>query len=152
VRSLPLLLGLPSINPRRLALGALLVLVALALVLVGVLYLVVTIDRALAQSLDPPLASLLTGVIVLVVAGATGAIGFACMRSRRRAPPPPPAAPDPELEIVAQLFALARGKPGQAALIAAVAGLVIGAVPEVRRTLSDLLRAEPPRRQDPPAP
>jgi hypothetical protein len=86
---------------------------------------------------------------VLVVAGAIGAIGFACMRLRKT--PPPPVAADPEAEMVAQLFALARRKPGQAALIAAVAGLVVGVVPEVRRTLADLLKPEPSRRRDPPA-
>jgi hypothetical protein len=149
VRSLPLLLGLPAINPRRLALGALLMLVALALLIVGALYLVVTIDRALLRNLDPPIASLVTALIVLVVAGAIGAIGFACMRLRKA--PPPPVAADPEAEMVAQLFALARRKPGQAALIAAVAGLVVGVVPEVRRTLADLLKPEPSRRRDPPA-
>jgi hypothetical protein len=147
VRSLPLLLGLTPVSLRRLALGALLMLVALALLIVGALYLVVTIDRALLRSLDPPLASLLTALIVLVVAGAIGAIGFACMRPRRA--PPPPVAADPTAEIVAQLFTLVRRNPGQAAVMAAVAGLVVGVVPEVRRALEGLLKSEP-RPRDPP--
>jgi hypothetical protein len=149
VRSLSLLLGLSPIDPRRLVLGALLMLVALALVIVGALYLVMTVDRALLQSLDPPLASLITALIVLVVAGAVGAIGFASMRPRKV--PPPAVAADPNVEIVAQLFTLVRRNPGQAALLAAVAGLVLGTFPEVRRTLEDLLKAVPSRR-DPPVP
>jgi hypothetical protein len=146
VRPLIPLLGLPPISPRRLALGALLLLVALALVIVGALYLVQSVDRALVRTLDPPLASLLTGLIVLVAAGAIGAIGFVYLRPRP-APRPAPSA-DPSAEIVAQIFTLVRRNPGQAALIAAIAGLVVGAVPELRRAMEGVLKPGPSGRPD----
>ena len=140
-------------------LGLALALFALALVLVVAAF-VQLIDALylalLMLTAQAALASLITGLILLALAWLL--VMMARLYLRRRLTMPQAAAAGAGAELTAQIVTLIRRNPRQAALIATIAGFVVGVLPELRRAISDALdvgkpgsRARPPP-QPPPEP
>lgn len=140
MRTLAALLGLPIINPARLATGVALLAVALILLVVGLLRLIDTIQIALTLALGGPvLAALLTTLIVLALAALFAAVGRVYLRPRARVKNA--AAAGAGAEMVAQVMGMIRNNPRTAAAGAAVLGVLVGSTPELRRSLSEVLGA-----------
>jgi hypothetical protein len=145
LRTLAALLGLPAISFARLATGVALLVVALVLLVVGLLRLIDTVQIALALALGHPVwASLLTALIVLMVAGIFAVIGRVYIRPRARVQNA--AAAGAGAEMVAQVMGMIRNNPRTAAAGAALLGVLVGSTPELRRSLNDVLNPKPKRR------
>ena len=140
-------------------LGLALALFALALVLVVAAF-VQLIDALylalLMLTAQAALAGLITGLILLALAWLL--VMMARLYLRRRLTMPQAAAAGASAELTAQIVTLIRRNPRQAALIATIAGFVVGVLPDLRRAISDALdvgkpgsRARPPP-QPPPEP
>jgi hypothetical protein len=54
--------------------------------------------------------------------------------------------------MTAQLMGMIRRNPGSAALVVALVGFVVGALPELRRALGSALGPAKPKRRPPPPP
>lgn len=139
MRTFLALLGLPGFDPRRIAIGVALLAGALIFVVVALVRLVDALEYALLRLVDPGLAALLTGLIVLLVAG--GLLGLAVYYLRPRRVDASAAAAGAGAEMVAQVLGLVRRHPTTAALATVLLGFVVGSRSEARRTLSELLRA-----------
>jgi predicted lipid-binding transport protein (Tim44 family) len=98
---------------------------------------------------QPALASLITGLVLLALAGLSVAVARRYLR--RRLTLPQAAAAGAGAELTAQIVTLIRRNPRQAALIATVVGFVVGSLPDLRRAISEVLDVgKPKRRAEPP--
>jgi hypothetical protein len=133
------LLGLPRFSLPRLALAFGLLIVAIGLAIAGLVGLLEALHLYLLRHLSPPLARLAIGLVLLVLAGAL------CLLARRltRPLPAPKRLAAEGGDASAQAFAWVQRHPGQAAVLAAVLGFCVGALPEARKVMSDLAK---PRR------
>lgn len=141
------LLGLPAISFARLGVGLALLVIALVLIIAGLLRLIGTVELALMVALGPVLASLITGLIVLLLA--LGLVATARVYLRPRARVQNAAAAGAGAELVAQVMGMIRNNPRTAAAGAALLGVLIGSTPELRRSLDDLINPKPKRRTAP---
>jgi hypothetical protein len=145
------LFGLQRASFARLGLALALFALALVLVvaafiqLIDALYLGLLILTAL-----PALASLITGLVLLALAWLL--VVMARLYLRRRLTMPQAAAAGAGAELTAQIVTLIRRNPRQAALIATIAGFVVGVLPDLRRAISDALDVGKPERSPPPPP
>jgi hypothetical protein len=134
-------------------LGLALALFALALVLVVAAF-VQLIDALylalLMLTAQAALASLITGLILLALAWLL--VMVARLYLRRRLTMPQAAAAGASAELTAQIVTLIRRNPRQAALIATIAGFVVGVLPELRGAVSDALDVGKPKRRPRPPP
>ena len=144
MRTLVALLGLPAISFARLGTGLALMVVALVLVVAGLLQLIGTIELALLLAVGPVLASLITTLIVLLIAVALAATARVYLRPRPRVQQA--AAAGAGAELVAQLMGMIRNNPRTAAAGAALLGVLVGSTPELRRSLNEVINPKPKRR------
>jgi hypothetical protein len=100
-----------------------------------------------AKGFTPPAAAGLTGLAGLVLAGLLGLLARGVSRSpRRRVPAPAPAhgangiAADLGALAAQQIVNATREHPYGTMGAALAAGLAVGAMPELRKTLTDLLK------------
>jgi hypothetical protein len=132
------LLGLPRFSPARLAVAFGLLIVAVGLAIAGFVGLLEALHLYLLRHLSPPLAQLAIGLLLLVLATVL------CLVARRLTRPlPAPARPRIEDgDAGAQALAWVRRHPGQSAVLAAVLGFCVGAVPEARKAMSELAKTQ----------
>jgi hypothetical protein len=150
VRALTMLLGLQRLSFARLGVALALVLLALVLAIAAFTQLIAALRLALLLwTAEPALASLLTGLILLLLAGLLAIV--ARLYLRRRATMPQAAALGAGAELTAQVMTMIRRNPGGTALVVAVVGFVVGALPELRRALGDALGPARPKRPPPPS-
>jgi hypothetical protein len=144
-------LGLPPGFFARIGFALTLFVLALVLAIAALIQLVTSLRLGLLLwTEEPALASLLTGAILLLLAVL---IALSARRYlRRRMPTPQAAALGAGAELTAQLMALIRQKPGSTALVVALAGFLIGMLPELRSALASVLGPAKPKRRPPPAP
>jgi hypothetical protein len=139
LRELIARLGLPRFSLARLALAFGLLIVATGLSIAGFVWLLGALHLYLLRHLSAPVAGVLVGLALLLLAGAL------CLIARRLTRPlPPPKRPATEGgDATLQALAWVQRHPGQSALLAAVLGFCVGALPEARKAMSDLAK---PRR------
>jgi hypothetical protein len=148
VRALTLLLGLQRRSFARLGFALALFALALALAIAAFTQLIGALRLALLMWLaDPALASLVTGVILLLLAWLL--VILARLYMRRRLTMPQAAALGAGAELTAQIMTTIRRNPGSAAMVVALVGFVVGALPELRRALSSALGPAKPERRPP---
>lgn len=133
------LLGLPRFSPARLALAFGLLIVAIGLGIAGFVGLADALHLYLLRHLSPPVAQLLIGLLLLLLAG------LLCLIARHLIRPLPerPPAKGPataSTEASAEALAWVRRHPRQSAVLAAVLGFCVGALPEARQAMSDLAK------------
>lgn len=133
------LLGLPRFSPARLAAAFGLLIIAIGLGIAGFVELMDALYLHLLQHLRPPVAKLLVGLLLLLLAGALCLIARLLTRPLPAPKRPPPAG----IDAGAEALAWVRRHPGQSAVLAAVLGFCAGALPEARKAMSDLAK---PRR------
>ena len=141
LRELIALLGLPRFSPARLATAFGLVIVAIGLAIAGFVELMEALYLHLLQHLSAPVAKLLIGLALLLLAGAL------CLIARHLIRPLParPTAGRPATasgKASAEALAWVRRHPGQSAVLAAVLGFCVGALPEARKAMSDLAKTQ----------
>lgn len=148
--ALTVLLGLQRANLARLGLALALFALALVLVIAAFGKLVEALHLALLiVTAEPALASLVTGLILLALAALPAIIARRYLR--RRVTTPEAAALGAGAEVTAQVVALIRRNPRQAAMIVTILGFVVGALPELRRAIGAALNlGQPKRRPQPP--
>ena len=130
------LLGLPRFSLARLALAFGLLIVAIGLGIAGFVGLVEALHLYLLRHLSAPVARLLIGLLLLVLAGALCLVARGLTRplpARRRAPAT-------SGEAGAEALDWVRRHPGQSAVLAAVLGFCAGALPEARKAMSALAK------------
>jgi hypothetical protein len=133
------LLGLPRFSLPRLALAFGLLIVAIGLGIAGFIGLVGALHLYLLRHVSAPVAELLIGLALLLLAG-----GLCLIAYRLTRPLPPPKRPATKGgEASAEALAWVQRHPGQSAVLAAVLGFCMGALPEARKAMSDLAK---PRR------
>jgi hypothetical protein len=132
------LLGLPRFSPARLAVAFGLLIVAIGLAIAGFVGLLEALHLYLLRHLSPPLAKLVIGLLLLVLAGVL------CLVARRLTRPlPAPLRRVSETDDAgAQALAWVQRHPGQSAVLAAVLGFCVGAVPEARKAMSELAKTQ----------
>jgi hypothetical protein len=138
LRELIELLGLPRFSPARLALAFGLLIVAIGLGIAGFVGLTDALHLYLLRHLSPPVAKLVIGLVLLLLAGVLCLIARHLIR-------PLPAARRPtsaSTEAGAEALAWVRRHPGQSAVLAAVLGFCAGALPEARQAMSDLAKTK----------
>jgi hypothetical protein len=133
LRELIALLGLPRLSLARLALAFGLLIVAIGLGIAGFIGLVGALHLFLLLHLSPPLAELLIALVLLLLAGLLCLIGYRLSR------PLPPAK---RRTASADALAWVQQHPIQSAVLAAVLGFCVGAVPEARKAMSDLAKTQ----------
>jgi hypothetical protein len=133
------LLGLPRFSMARLALAFGLLIVAIGLSIAGFIGLIGALHLYLLRHVSAPVAELLIGLALLLLAGGLCLIAY---RLTRPLPPPKRAAAESG-DASAQALAWVQRHPGQSAVLAAVLGFCMGALPEARKAMSDLAK---PRR------
>jgi hypothetical protein len=139
LRELIGLLGLPRFSLPRLALAFGLMIVAIGLSIAGFIGLVGALHLYLLRHVSAPMAELLIGIALLLLAGVLCLIAYRLTR-----PLPPPKRPAAKAgDASAEALAWVQRHPGQAAVLAAVLGFCVGALPEARKAMSDLAK---PRR------
>jgi hypothetical protein len=138
LRELIALLGLPRFSPARLAAAFGLLIVAVGLAIAGFVELMEALYLYLLQHLSPPVAKLLIGLALLLLAGAL------CLIARRLTRPLPPRKRPTTVsgDASAEALAWVRRHPGQSAVLAAVLGFCAGAWPEARKAMSDLAKTQ----------
>jgi hypothetical protein len=145
------LLSLARVSVARLGLALALFALALVLVVAAFVQLVDALYLGLLMLTgQPALASLGTGLVLLVLAGLVVIMARAYLR--RRLTLPQAAVAGAGAELTAQIVTLIRRNPRQAALIATIVGFVVGALPDLRRALSDALDVGKPERRGRPPP
>jgi hypothetical protein len=133
------LVGLPRYSLPRLALAFGLLIVAIGLSIAGFVGLVGALHLYLLRHVSAPVAELLIGMALLLLAG-----GLCLIAYRLTRPLPPPKRPAAKgSEASAEALAWVQRHPGQSAVLAAVLGFCMGALPEARKAMSDLAK---PRR------
>lgn len=150
MRALTVLFGLRSVSFARLGFGLMLFAFAFALAIAAFAQLVDALQLLLLMLIaQPALASLITGLILLALAWLLVIMGRLYLR--RRLTVPQAAAAGAGAELTAQIVTLIRRNPRQAAVVAAVVGFVVGALPDLRKAMNDALNfGKPKRRQEPP--
>jgi hypothetical protein len=145
------LLGLQKVSFARLGLALALFALALVLVIAAFVKLIDALHIGLLMlTAEPALASLISGLILLVLAWLLVILGRLYLR--RRLTVPQAAAAGAGAELIAQVVTLIRRNPRQAALIATIVGFVVGALPDLRRAVSEALNmGKPKRRPQPPS-
>lgn len=138
------ILGLPRLSPARLALAGVLLIVAAGLAIAGLIELAHALRLALLTSLHPAWVSVIIALVILLLAGGLCALAYRLSRPKPAPLPPAPAAAPLAEDAKLQGLLWVQRHPHQATLIAAALGLCLGALPEARRALLELLR--PPRR------
>lgn len=130
------LLGLPRFSLARLALAFGLLIVAIGLGIAGFVGLVDALHLYLLRHLSAPVASLIIGLLLLLLAGAL------CLVARRltRPLPAPSRPPAASGDAGSEALAWVQRHPGQSAVLAAVLGFCAGALPEARKAMSDLVK------------
>ena len=134
LRELVGLVGLPRFSPARLALALGLLIVAVGLAIAGFIALVDALYLALLLYLDPPVAKLVIGLVLLLLAAILLLIARLLTRPL---PQPQRVAADHGAD---EALAWVKRHPGQSAVLAAVLGFCMGALPEARKALSDLIK------------
>jgi hypothetical protein len=131
-------LGLPRFSLARLAVAFGLLVVAIGLAIAGFIGLVSALHLYLLRHLSPPVAELLIGLTLLLLALAL------CLIARRltRPLPWPKRSTSEGSDATAQAIAWVQQHPGQSAVLAAVLGFCMGALPEARKAMSDLTKTE----------
>jgi hypothetical protein len=151
VRALTVLLGLQRRTFVRLGVALALFVLALVLAVAAFSQLIGALRLALLMWIaDPALASLITGLILLLLAWLM--VVVARLYLRRRVTMPQAAALGAGAEMTAQLMSMIRRNPGSAALVVALVGFVVGALPELRRALGSALGPAKPKRHPSPPP
>ncbi|HSA82901.1 MAG TPA: hypothetical protein VLE23_18940 [Geminicoccaceae bacterium] len=146
-----MLFGLQRASFARLGLALALFALALALVVAAFVQLVDALYLALLMlTAQPALASLITGLALLALAWLL--VIMARLYLRRRLTMPQAAAAGAGAELTAQIVALIRRHPGQAALIATIAGFVVGNLPDLWRAVGGGPDAGKPERSPRPPP
>jgi uncharacterized membrane protein YfcA len=133
------LLGLPRFSPARLAVAFGLLIVAIGLGIAGLVGLAEALHLYLLRHLSPPVAKLLIGLLLLLLAGVL------CLIARRLTRPLLPSPKRPTTasgDASAEALAWVRRHPGQSAVLAAVLGFCVGALPEARKAMSDLAKTQ----------
>jgi hypothetical protein len=141
-RELMALLGLGERRPQQVAGMVVLNLLAVCLLTIAAALLLVAVFLALL----PVLGAVAATVIVAVLCGLAAVGLLVAARVVGRASPPPPPPPD----TTAQLAAWTRANPKQAAVMAAIAGFCVAAVPELRQVLVAMLERPEVPREGPP--
>lgn len=138
IRELIALLGLPRFSLARLGLALGLLIVAIGLAIAGFIGLVDALHLYLLWHLSPPVAALLIGLLLLLLAGVL------CLVARRLTRPlPAPRRPSPARgDASAEALAWALRHPGQSAVLAAVLGFCVGALPEARKAMADIAKTQ----------
>lgn len=136
IRQLIGLLGLPRFSPARLALAFGLLIVAVGLTIAGLVSLVGALRLVLMMWVSPPMASLLVGLALLLLAGVL------CLIARRLTRPLSASKRSPATGDAATVQAIAwiQQHPSQSAFLAAILGFCMGASPEARKTVSELVK------------
>jgi divalent metal cation (Fe/Co/Zn/Cd) transporter len=137
LRELIALLGLPRFSLARLALAVGLLIVAIGLAIAGFIGLIDALQLYLLRHVSAPVAALLVGLVLLALAGALGLIARRLVR-----PLPPPKRSATESQATAEALAWVQRHPGQSAVLAAVLGFCMGALPEARKAMSDLTKTQ----------
>jgi hypothetical protein len=151
VRALTVLLGLQRISLARLGFALSLFALALVLAIAAFTQLIGALRLGLLLwTAQPALASLITGLVLLLLAWLM--VIVARLYMRRRVTMPQAAALGAGAEVTAQLMTMIRRHPGSAALLVALVGFVVGALPDLRRALGDALGPATPKRRPPPPP
>jgi hypothetical protein len=151
VRALTVLLGLQPVGFARLGFALSLFALALVLAIAAFTQLIGALRLGLLLwTAQPALASLITGLILLLLAWLV--VIVARLYMRRRVTMPQAAALGAGAEVTAQLMTMIRRYPGSAALLVALVGFVVGALPDLRRALGDALGPARPKRRPPPPP
>lgn len=146
-----MLFGLQRASFARLGLALALFALALVLVVAAFVQLIDALYLGLLMlTAQPALASLITGLVLLALAWLL--VVMARLYLRRRLTLPQAAAAGAGAELTAQIVTLIRRNPRQAALIATIAGFVVGVLPDLRRAISDALDVGKPKRSPPPPP
>jgi hypothetical protein len=130
------LLGLPRFSLARLAMAFGLLVVAIGLGIAGFIGLIDALHLYLLIYVSPPVAALLVGLVLLLLAGVLCLI--AGRLSRPLSPSRPPATGGGD--ATAEAIAWVQRHPGQSAVLAAVLGFCAGALPEARKAMSDLAK------------
>jgi hypothetical protein len=132
------LLGLPRFSLARLAMACGLLIVAVGLAIAGFIGLVGALHVALLRWLGPVSASLLVGLVLLLLAGGL------CLIARRLAQPLPASKRSSVASDAATAEAIAwvQQHPSQSAILAAVLGFCLGASPEARKAVSELAKSK----------
>ena len=139
LRELIALLGLPRFSMARLALAFGLLIIAIGLSIACFVGLVGALHLYLLRHVSAPVAELLIGIALLLLAG-----GLCLIAYRLTRPLPPPKRPAAKGDDArAEALAWVQRHPGQAAVLAVVLGFCMGALPEARKAMSDLAK---PRR------
>lgn len=146
-----MLFGLQRASFARLGLALALFALALVLVVAAFVQLIDALYLALLMLIaQPVLASLITGLVLLALAWLLVIMGRRYLRGWLTLPRA--AAAGAGAELTAQLVTLIRRNPREAALIATIAGFVVGTLPDLRRALSDVLDVGKPKRRPRPPP
>jgi len=149
VRALTVLLGLPRMSFARLGFALSLFVLALVLAIAAFTQLIGALRLGLLMwTAEPALASLIAGLVLLLLAWLM--VIVARLYLRRRVTMPQAAALGAGAEVAAQVMTMIRRNPGSAALIVALVGFVVGALPDLRRALGDALGPAKPKRRPPP--
>ena len=149
MRALTVLLGLPRMSFARLGFALSLFVLALVLAIAAFTQLIGALRLGLLMwTAEPALASLLAGLVLLLLAWLM--VIVARLYLRRRVTMPQAAALGAGAELTAQVMTMIRRNPGSAALIVALVGFVVGALPDLRRALGDALGPAKPKRRPPP--
>lgn len=135
------LLGVPRIDPVRLAVALMLLLVAAVFSLMGAVRVVDAVQLGFLTVVHPALAALFTALTLFAIALVLVGMSRSYLRYRRRPRPDTAAAAAAGAEVVAQLFDIIRKNPGRAAGVAAAIGFLVGSNPSARKTLNEALGA-----------
>jgi hypothetical protein len=130
------LLGLPRFSLARLAMAFGLLVVAMGLGIAGFVGLIDALHLYLLRHLSPPVAALLVGLVLLLLAGVLCLIAGRLSRPLSR----PGRSTTESHDASAEALAWVQRHPGQAAVLAAVLGFCAGALPEARKAMSDLAK------------
>jgi hypothetical protein len=136
LRELIALLGLPRFSLARLALAFGLLIVAIGLSIAGFVGLMGALHLFLLQHLSPPVAGLLIGLLLLLLAG------LLCLLAHRLSRPLPRSRRSETGAASAEALAWVQQHPVQSAVLAAVLGFCVGAVPEARKAMGDLAKTQ----------
>jgi hypothetical protein len=130
VRALAALFGLSRVSFAKLALALALFVLALGLAIAALAQLIDALELSLIMLVaEPALASLITGLILLGLALLFFLLGRLYLRREARVAQV--AATGARADLLAQAMTLLGRNSGQAALLAAVAGFLVGILPDL---------------------